>query len=129
MTSLEPGPELDAAVATALGWRMVRVSDNDSEVVSGIPPDVPVWESALQLENWRFVPSYSTSPGDAIVALEEFCERHGFLFDVRFREHGMCVFVLTDTRHEFAIAVARSLPHAVCLAILDAHEKLKGVPE
>ena len=127
MTNLEPGAELDAAVATALGWRKVRISENNSEAVCGIPPDVPLYESALQVENWRFIPPYSTSPGDAIAALEEFRRTPGYEANIRAWSNGEYRVCIKDIKTLQRVeAETDTLPHAICLAILKAHEKLKG---
>lgn len=100
MSTLKPGRETDARVAEVLGWRLARPC-------YGFPPNCEGMKHPV------VYPRYSTSPADAIAALEATGERytHKKLDESR---HAVAIHQkgLFDEWHE-----APTLPLAAAVAI------------
>ena len=74
-------------------------------------------------------PPFSTDPGKAIKALEEFCEKNNlkYVIDGNYLGRGLAtvrLFTLDKTKTYVGVGMAEKLPlpHAICLAIVEAEE-------
>ena len=125
--SLKPGPELDRLVAKALGWEELPFS--------GLPDD-PMWlpPNAERVhgipkmsEAKTSLPPFSTDPGEAIKALEEFCEKYPepITWEVTGCVDGCeasyrCQITSYLTKKTYDIRHEETLSYAICLAIDEA---------
>ena len=127
MGHLTEGVELDARVAEALGLLLLKKKGTGAIQVIG--KDAAFKISAWTVIPWQDarrdlipVPAYSTDPGEAIKALEEFCENHRMWWvlsasSLRKGERTCLIY-----NHEAPHAeLDASLPLAICRAIVSAH--------
>lgn len=123
MTNLEPGAELNAKVAKALGWKFVSVSENNPEVVRGIPPWSPINWCTSDHRDYSFIDPYSTDVGKAIESLEEFCKKRGLRSELRYYP-GMNNWLvsITDGGKGYWVVLKDSLAHAISSAITISNE-------
>ena len=117
---MQPGPELDAAVAAALGWTRVYVEDENR--IWGCPP-------GLDVNGERRVPAYSTHIVVAWQVVERLSQK-GWNWSLS-RDCGLCGETETkgDMSYRFVLAApnlpmagfwAPTAPHAISLAALAA---------
>jgi len=112
MTDLKPGPEMDALVAEALG---LDVFDGDGRQATR-PGSI-----------YSFgLPRYSTDLGEAVKALEEFCDNkeRKFSWDIK-HYHNINVYgckLYRAGRHGpvYDAEIDEQLPVAICRAIVEA---------
>lgn len=111
-SELEAGPELDAAVAKAIGWTPTLVGSNTRPGIFCV-----IGDATVPRRLWGvFAPS--TSLDAAFEAAEEV-----FLFDglyLSFAQHGYAIYESGSWEEEYAHGILPTL--AICRAIL----KLKG---
>ena len=133
---LNTGPELDKMVAEALGWEAYHPYGHlgQSDKLGWLPPGRlnVTYNTILRDHLDKFVdmlPPFSTDPGEAIKALEEFCrqwhERYGDKLHWKITDYGdVSIWGLAKARnHETADCFGGSsddTAHAICLAIVEA---------
>ena len=122
---LNPGPELDKMVAEALGWNKTVVpADHSDRAVIWTPPGGSPPNKGFRCEP----PPFSTDPGEAVKALEEFCgepNRYECVIEKNNVKGGQTnsVFIYQSSISRFALGKAQdivSLAHAICTAIYEA---------
>lgn len=128
--TLEPGRDLDAKVAEALGW--IWVEHPDADLVYFRPPDMFRYGAVCRkdrgdLEYTNALPHYSTDIAAAWKVVEAMYEQ------------GLVVLIKSDglrrrdDEKRYTILVSQidhridsdTAPHAICLAFLNA----KGIPQ
>ncbi len=134
--TLELGIDLDAKVAKALGWERETSPEGAYPKEVWIPTDAPIKQAdgSLLLSYWH-LPPFSTDSGLAIVALEKFCKKPRHYGIQKFDDRRVVLIYsgLKDGewwRGEAGFSQHRNdrqgiLPHAICLAIVEASQKPK----
>ena len=104
MTYLKPGPELDAKVAEARGWKIVDKSDKCILVNKGPGTGAVVWNG-------------STSISDSWELVEEMEELGRVDLMCRMKKVYQCAFICPDGSEE-TWADGKTASHAICLVYL-----------
>ena len=108
--SLKPGPALDRLVAEALGYKL-----KDEE---------HIW--LREICGFKRIPPFSTDPGEAIKALEEFCLSHNYFYTIKenlyTQKRSKSVRIVRNDGWLWG-SLKSDLPLAICLAIVEAAAK------
>lgn len=117
---LPPGPELDAKVAEALGWKVERNIHSSDYWYEDT--DKPIFHN--------YPPPFSTDGNWMLKALDWLREETEFQGISRDLGDGWGVELIVHTRYPLAtveegvIETAETLPHAIALAVVEAAERM-----